>query len=336
MSAMDKISIVVPVYNLENCIESTVASIQSQTYRNIEIILVNDGSNDSTPQILDRLAATDERIRVIHQSNSGVTNARLHGVVEATGQWIGFVDGDDYIEPDMYELLLRNAQTYGADISHCGYQMVFPSRVDYYYNTGRLAQHDKGEALMELLAGSIEPGLWNKLFRRDLFHRLLHDDVMDATIRINEDLLMNFYLFREAESSVFEDVCPYHYCLRKGSAATSELNANKLCDPLRVLRILEAETAKTPELQQIIRRRIVAVLVSLATLGDGKQRDLIQPCKENARRELTEMRSSVIRGRFSVKQKLMTLWVCIWPASYRWIHSAYARIRGTDKKYEVR
>ena len=153
-----KISVIVPTYNIENEITRCVESILRQTYQNLEIILVNDGSTDGTLNVLQELSQRDPRIRVINKSNEGVTRARLDGVKAATGDWIGFVDGDDYVEPMMFETLLENVYQYDADISHCGYQMVFPSRVDYYYNTGRVVQQDHITGLKDLLIGAfIEP-----------------------------------------------------------------------------------------------------------------------------------------------------------------------------------
>ena len=137
------ISIIIPAYNIENYISTCLDSLLAQTYRDLEIIVVNDGSKDGTGAIMDTYAARDSRIMAIHKENGGVTSARLCGVKAATGDWIGFVDGDDIIEPDMYERLMANAVKHGADISHCGYRMVFPSgKVDYYYNTGRIVEQD--------------------------------------------------------------------------------------------------------------------------------------------------------------------------------------------------
>ena len=206
----EKISIVVPVFNIEEYVERCLQSLLKQTYTNLEVLAIDDGSTDSSGEILDRLATTDSRIKVIHKENGGVTSARMAGIKNATGEWIGFVDGDDETEPDMFEHLLRNAITYDADISHCGYQMAFPDgHVDYYHNTGLLAQQDKITALSELLSGSrIEPGLCNKLFHKTLFQSLLHGEAVPLDIKINEDLLMNYLLFKEANQTVYEDFCP--------------------------------------------------------------------------------------------------------------------------------
>lgn len=331
-----KISIIVPVYNIEQYVVNTVHSICNQTYRNLEIILVNDGSKDTTPILLEQLAKEDSRIKVIHKENGGVTEARLTGVEMATGEWIGFVDGDDYIETHMYEMLLNNAVQYRADISHCGYQMVFPSRTDFYYGTGRLAEQDKKTGLKDLLEGSfVEPGLWNKLFHKTLFQSLLHNRQMDLSIKNNEDLLMNYYLFSKAKKSVFVDKCPYHYLVRNGSAATSKINENKLRDPLKVLKILEKETKLEKELQFIVKEKMVAQLIALSTLQFNGQAQLIGPYRKNARKELRKMLPEILKSKYAGKQKIMALWVAVWPDSYSIIHRIYLKITGLDRKYEV-
>ena len=113
----NKISIIIPAYNIEQYIGATLDSVLAQSYSNLEVIVVDDGSRDGTGNVIDRYAQKDHRIIAIHKENGGVTSARLRGVAEASGEWIGFVDGDDYIEPQMYERLLENALKYNADIS---------------------------------------------------------------------------------------------------------------------------------------------------------------------------------------------------------------------------
>ena len=166
------ISIVVPAYNIAPYIVRCVKSIQGQTYSNIEIILVENGSTDGTSEIVDTFFSGDRRVIVIHERSQGVTHARLTGVKVASGEWIGFVDGDDYIEPDMFERLLFNARLYQARISHCGYQMIFEDgRTRFFYNTGRLVRQDRLTGLRDLLSGPfIEPGLCYKLFHYSLFY----------------------------------------------------------------------------------------------------------------------------------------------------------------------
>jgi len=102
-----KISVIVPIYNIEDCLERCIESIKNQTYRDLEIIMVDDGSTDNTPELVDRVAASDSRIKAFHKANGGSSSARNLGIRNATGDYLGFVDADDYIEPDMYEKLAR-------------------------------------------------------------------------------------------------------------------------------------------------------------------------------------------------------------------------------------
>lgn len=332
----DLISVIVPAYNIQDYIEKTVQSICAQTYKTLEIILVDDGSRDETAAVIDRLAACDSRIVAIHKENGGVTSARLCGIHAAQGAWIGFVDGDDYIEPDMYEVLLSNARQYNADISHCGYQMVFPSRVDYYYNTGRLLEQDTQTGVKDLLeAGFIEPCLCNKLFRRELFALFLQNGGMDTSIRNTEDLLMNFYLFRESRRSVFQDRCFYHYLLRKGSAATSLPNKHNLADPLKVLETILWEVTGNSELETIVKKRIAMHLVTQATMPLGIQKELLKPFRRKARKQLRRQLGWVLHSSCGTGTKLKVLWTCVWPWSYDVVHRIYARAKGLDRKYDV-
>lgn len=241
-----KISIIVPVYNVQNELKRCVRSICLQTYKELEIILVNDGSTDASWEIMKELAEEDQRIIIMNKENGGVTSARLQGVAAATGDYIGFVDGDDEIETTMYEFLLGNAIKYKADISHCGYQMIFADgRVNFFYNTGKLVEQDRTAGIKDLLEGIfVEPGLCNKLFAKNLLHNLCKKNLMKNDIRINEDLLMNYYLFNMANKSVYEDKCPYHYMVRMTSASRQKMNYHKIYDPIRVKKIILKECEK--------------------------------------------------------------------------------------------
>lgn len=330
------ISIIVPAYNIENYIGRCLESILQQTYNNLEVIVVDDGSTDKTGTLIDQYAALDQRIVSVHKKNGGVTSARILGIEKASGIYIGFVDGDDYIEPRMYELLLKNALKYNAQISHCGYQMVFPGHTDLYYGTGSLVEQDNEKGLLDLLEGKfVEPGLWNKLFHKSLFYHLINEKKMDVSIKNTEDLLMNYYLFYESKKSVFVDECPYHYMIRKGSTATSKINENKLRDPLKVLKILEKETEENPKVQLVVKKRIVSQLISVATLWSNESKEMVNDYRKKARKDLRKLLPEILGSNYSFKQKAMSIWVSLWPASYSWSHRVYEKITGIDKKYEV-
>lgn len=331
------ISVIVPAYNIEKYIENSIESIVKQTYSDIEIIVVDDGSIDKTPMILDELAKKYVSIKAIHKENGGVTSARLQGVTEASGDWIGFADGDDYIEPDMYERLMNNALKHDADISHCGYQMVFPSgRIDYYYNTGKIVLQDKLDGLKDLLSGEfVEPGLGNKLYRKTMFEPLVKNNVMDMSIKNNEDLLMNYYLFSQANNSIYEDFCPYHYVLRKGSAATSRLNEHKLKDPLKVLDVIQESIGDT-QLKAVMENRYVRQLITVSILPLRTQKELVAPYRKEIRKRLRKRLTKVLSSKdINSKLKGMALWVSLCPMSYYLVHRIYEKLTGLDKKYSL-
>lgn len=234
----DKISVIVPAYNCAAWLPRCLDSLLAQTYLNMEIIVVDDGSSDNTWEVLGAYSARDSRVRAICKENGGVTSARLLGVSEAEGDWIGFVDADDEVEPQMYERLVHNAKVYGADISHCGYQVITQDgTVQYLHNTGMLRQQDRRTGIVDLLESRfVEPGLCSKLFRKELLRDL--EQKMDPEIKNFEDLLMNYYLFSKAEKSILEDVCPYHYLLRSGSASRRKPTQHTIYDPIRVHQII--------------------------------------------------------------------------------------------------
>lgn len=318
----DLISIIVPVFNLENELPRCLDSILAQSYQSIEVIVVDDGSSDNSADVMRQYAEKDSRIKPVFQENGGVTSARLHGVREASGQWIGFVDGDDKIESDMYERLLRNAAEYHADISHCGYQMCFDDgRIHYFHNTGLLVQQDKITALKELLSGSrIEPGLWNKLFHKTLFHSLLHGEAMPLDIKINEDLLMNYRLFSETERTVFEDWCPYHYIVRGASASRAKLNLHKIYDPIRVKEIIrrDAPAELRDAAQQAYINTGINVCHSLMIEGAECRADL-RRVRDMMARETADFS---LLGR---KRKLMANMIVHVPGLYRLIYVLYSK-----------
>ena len=122
------ISVIVPIYKVEHYLPKCIDSIIHQTYQNLEIILVDDGSPDNCPEICDEYAKRDKRIKVVHQENGGLSAARNSGVEMANGEFLCFVDSDDYIHPKMYEILYKNLKKFKADISICDYNVVFENQ----------------------------------------------------------------------------------------------------------------------------------------------------------------------------------------------------------------
>ncbi len=317
------ISVIIPAFNVETTIIRTLDSILVQTYPEIEVIVVDDGSTDGTGKVIDNYASQHKRVMVIHTKNQGVTAARLAGVAQASGEWIGFVDGDDEIEPDMYELLLKNAERYGADISHCGYQMVFvDGRISYFHNTGCLVQQDRTTGLKDLLDGSmVEPGLCNKLFRKTLFQSLLHTTVMDKSIKINEDLLMNYILFSNANMSVFQDICKYHYLVRSTSASRVSLNQHKIFNPIRVKQLIL--DMKINGMTESAERAYIGTCVNVYnSLVVDKSGQFVREQK-SVRNLVKEHKAWIPLLRR--KQQLLARLILYWPTGYKPMYRFYAK-----------
>ena len=317
----NRISIIIPCYNVEQDIRTTLQCILMQTYTNLEVLCVNDGSTDGSLQVLQEIAKSDARVKVFDKPNGGVTSARLYGLEQATGDWISFIDGDDTIDADMYERLLANVTADDIDISHCGYKKIFPGgMIEYYHNTGKRVEQDTHTGCMDLLKGeTIEPGLVNKLYRKTLFDGL--SDWLDISIKINEDLLMNFFLFRNSRKSVYEDFCPYHYIVRLGSASASKINENKLYDPIRVMDKLIEETIGNVGLQDIAKSRLTYLLINGTTQIYGDKKELVKSFRKYTLRRLRKMLKSILKEKCYTKgRKLCALWVSVWPASYRLVH----------------
>ena len=220
-----KISVIVPAYNVAPWIGRCLDSILAQSYDDLEIIVIDDGSTDDTGKIIDQYAARDGRILAIHQPNGGLVAAREVGIAKAAGEYVTFVDADDDIVPDMYERLMENALKYDADISHCGVTFVYPDgREEPHYGTGVKTRQNNVQGLRELLAGEkVEPTLCTKLFKKEL----LTDSCMDAAVLNNEDLLRNFVCFSRAKQSIFEDFCGYRYYQRPGSMSKDPTKAEQ-------------------------------------------------------------------------------------------------------------
>ena len=249
----DLISIVIPAYNAASYLENCLASVLHQTYQDIEIIIIDDGSEDHTLEIANHYRDKyPDTFQVIHTDNQGVTKARFEGIRNARGEWIGFVDADDEIEPDMYERLYENAKKYNADISHCGHRTIVNGgeRIHDFYNTGCLIVQDRRRGLEDLLAGPVELSLCSKLFRKKLLQKLLQNEKMDKSIKYNEDLLMNFFLFQKSRKSIYEDFCGYHYLARNSSVTRRKFNPGKVLDPAIVWKIILDNVE--PELQNLV------------------------------------------------------------------------------------
>ena len=222
------ISVIVPVYRVEEYLERCVKSILSQTYKNLEVILVDDGSPDQCPAICDACAEKDVRVKVIHQENKGLSGARNAGIDAASGEYLAFVDSDDYVSPHFIEELYQLLQDTGCAIGQC--------RFSYVKGDGLVEEGDsafciyRGESLMEQLYGPEEKATcfvvaWNKLYRAELFKET---GIRYPEGRIHEDEATTYRLFHEAKKLAFLDRALYGYYTENGGSITSVFSAKRL------------------------------------------------------------------------------------------------------------
>lgn len=214
----DLISVIVPIYKVENYLPKCVESIRNQTYHNLEIILVDDGSPDHCGELCDKYASEDKRIKVIHKKNGGLSDARNAGIDIAKGAYIGFVDGDDYVHPQMYEFLHKGIKDKNAQISICKYQNV---KEDEF-----VSLHCKNNVKWITLANDQEKFeyslgefttvcftvAWNKLYKAELFKEIRY-----PYGKIHEDEFTTYKTIELADRIVYTEEALYYYVQRQGS-----------------------------------------------------------------------------------------------------------------------
>lgn len=207
------ISVIVPVYKAEKTISRCVKSICNQTYLQLEIILVDDGSSDKCAEICDRFAKKDSRITVIHQLNGGVSAARNAGLAVAHGDYIGFVDSDDFIDSGMYERLLQGVLERNAQVCVCGVKSTYNNKVIDVKKTDKPVVLSGDEAICELIKNRTHSlVLWNKLWKKDLFECVAFPEG-----RVFEDAATTWKLIIKADRVLFLPDCLYHYNQIEGS-----------------------------------------------------------------------------------------------------------------------
>lgn len=227
------ISIIVPIYNVEKYLKRCIDSLINQTYRNIEIILVDDGSPDNCGKICDEYAKADSRIKVIHQINSGVSAARNAGLKIANGEYIGFIDSDDFVSPEMYEMLLTSMIKNNCDIAIGGYDYVDESgNVNRSYikkNDEVLSQHDVLYKQFDI-EPTIRFGVVNKLYKREL----INDVKFPENLKSSEDGVFLYKYLKKISKAVFVHKPLYKNVERQGSATHGGLAPESLRDALYV------------------------------------------------------------------------------------------------------
>lgn len=223
---MPLISVIVPVYKVEAYLDRCIESIVSQSFRNLEIILVDDGSPDASGKICDDWEKRDERIRVIHKMNGGLSEARNYGIDVATGDYIAFIDSDDWIDSDMFQILYDALKKYNADIAECSWRCIYSDRIEEETkNTGVTITATNVEALKgELQWKYFKPIACNKLYDR----RKIFFNVRFPVGKLHEDEFTTHQAFYNAEKLVYIDISKYNYDRTREESITASFKEQNL------------------------------------------------------------------------------------------------------------
>ena len=223
------VSIIVPVYNAEKFLNRCVDSILHQEYRSFELILVDDGSTDSSGSICDEYAEKDSRVIVIHKENSGVSDSRNMALDRACGKYIQFLDSDDWITPDATKLVVRSAETYQCDLVISDFYRVVGERVSHkgdIEEDGVMNREQYAAHMMENPAYFYYGVIWNKLYRRDLIEK--YHLRMDSELNWCEDFLFNLEYIRHANVFLALQAPIYYYVKTKGSLVSQSMTINRV------------------------------------------------------------------------------------------------------------
>ena len=267
-----KVSIIVPVFNIDKYLERCIQSLLQQTYKNYEIILVDDGSTDTSAKICDKYASQNKNITVIHKSNSGLGMARNTGIENASGDLIKFIDGDDYIEKNHLENLINLVNEKSADAVLCGYTRVFKNgsaqKHKHIYSGKTFEGSQIINNVIPKLCGkkpdksdNIEMSVWGAIFRANL---ISDNNIKFVSERefISEDLIFDLDYLKYANKISFSDDIGYNYCDNEGSLTTS-YRADRF-EKQKKLEKVVTEKVKSYGIYNLCEQRIYNTLISIA------------------------------------------------------------------------
>ena len=229
------ISVIIPAYNIAPYIERCIRSILAQTYTDLEILVVNDGSTDETPEICDRLALEDMRIRVFHKQNGGVSSARNLALANAKGEYISIIDGDDWIEPNLFEHAITELNNSNAQVFMFEYFIDSNiSSVQHCVKKDSYGVINAEKALIHSISADNRFSV-TKIFDSSLLQNL----VFDTNIILGEDTLFICEIISRADKVVYVSNAYYHYAIRENSAITSKFNTKKMTGLIAYSKVLD-------------------------------------------------------------------------------------------------
>lgn len=304
---MQKISVIVPVYNVAPYLKECVNSVIGQTLSDLEIILIDDGSTDGSGAICDGYAQKDDRIKVIHKPNGGLSEARNAGLDIATGEYIGFVDSDDYIDTDMYEILYHNAINLKADISMCCDRRVPHQAGDYNFNENKVSVWESKEEMIReiFLARRTVVAVCLKIFHRNIFRQTRFPVGMTT-----EDAYILLDTLRDCHRMAFQKISKYNYRRRQGSIVLQTTYSDTILDLVRVYeRNYDIIKKEYPSLMAVGEYRLFwGLRETLARIGAtsdyDEQKQVIELLQDKIKKNLLKLLKNPY---MDIRQKVATL-----------------------------
>ena len=316
------ISVIVPVYNVENYIHRCVDSIINQTYKNLEIILVDDGSPDNCGYICDEYARKDNRIVVVHQTNGGLSAARNAGLDICRGEYIGFVDSDDCIHPEMYERLYNDICKYHVRLAFCHPNMCRGEIPDVEEGLSTECR-DKEFVILKSMTEQIWWSAWTKLYERSLFAEIRYPQG-----KTNEDYAITMYIYDQCDRIAINYNKLYNYCVRENSICTSPLNLKKFDQIDNTLDVLLYMEDRHPEWKKAAESVFITTLIKLLGMSINateKKYDLKK--KEIFNYIRTYYKSAMLNPYILFKQKLMLTAAYLHPLCFKCLFKLYMIIQ---------
>ena len=321
------ISIIVPVYNVEPYLRKCLDSIINQTYRDLEILIIDDGSTDGSGEICNEYAASDHRLQVIHQNNKGLSEARNSGIDIATGDYILFVDGDDWIESNTVECLYQACLDHNAEVSCCGHYKEFADRTTVHSLVTSKKEYEGEEIAVPAMKGSFAHYAWEKLWERSLFEECRFPSGMQF-----EDVATTWRLFLRCNKVVCIPDVLFHYTYRKDSIGNTKTMKN-LADRWAAFKErYDMMSDKSDELKRI------CTMGCLQTIGYTWR--WLYIVKDRDEKKLNEMREFLKNNREAIRSCSLPTRISLFCALYSnlvtiagcyQINQIYRKIRGLNQ-----
>ena len=310
---MDLISAIVPVYNVEKYLYRCVDSILKQTYENFELILIDDGSPDNCSQMCDELSEKDSRIKVIHQENQGLSAARNSGIKIAKGNYLTFIDSDDWISNTMFEDLINLIKEKNADISICNF-IVTDGNAIYKKNTKAEEKlYSKDEFMKIILRVNSNRCIhyaWGKLYKKDVIDKNEHYPVG----MLNEDVEGMFKAVLKSEKIAETNKIGYFYYENSESISRKKFGENFLSLHDVWERILEISQNSAPEYVDYVKYNLIrsdfTILVDMILYGDKETDNIFSIERKNINKRLKTNIGILLKSPMQIKRKILMLLVC--------------------------